>query len=181
MHIAMISGEYPPRWGGMGSTVYHLSSQLAEMGHRVSVITRKSRGQAPTVDGVRIIQVPWLKIPMAFTRSYGRHAMRALLKAHEEEKVDVVHLHCPMVSWDDKQFDLCQSQVAPVVSSMHGTWLGERDGLMLAARFDEPAVWANPNDIAIRFLAERYSRFEKSAIIYLLHLSIVLLQPSLRL
>jgi len=164
MHIAMISGEYPPRWGGMGSTVYHLSSQLAEMGHRVSVITRKSRGQAPTVDGVRIIQVPWLKIPMAFTRSYGRHAMRALLKAHEEEKVDVVHLHCPMVSWDDNQFDFCQSQVAPVVSSMHGTWLGERDGLMLAARFDEPAVWANPNDIAIRFLAERYSRFEKSAI-----------------
>jgi glycosyltransferase involved in cell wall biosynthesis len=47
---------------------------------------------------------------------------------------------------------------------MHGTWLGERDGLTLAARFGEPAVWANPNDIAIRFMAGRYARFEKSAI-----------------
>jgi len=51
-----------------------------------------------------------------------------------------------------------------VVSSMHGTWLGERDGLSLAASFGEPAVWSNPNDIAIRFMAGRYSRFEKSAI-----------------
>jgi len=148
----------------MGSTVFHLSSKLAEMGHRVSVITRRSRGLAPIVDGVRVIQVPWTKIPMSFTRSYGRSALRALVKAHEENKVDVVHLHCPMVSWDDSQFDFCERDVAPVVSSMHGTWMGERDGLLLAARHGEPAVWSNPNDIAIRFLAGRYSAFEKSAI-----------------
>ncbi len=164
MHIAMISGEYPPRWGGMGSTVYHLSSKLAEMGHRVSVITRRSGGLPPTVDGVRVIQVPWAKIPMAFTRSYGRSALRALVKLHEEYKVDVVHLHCPMVSWDDSQFDFCERDVAPVVSSMHGTWMGERDGLLLASKYGEPAAWSNPNDIAIRFLAGRYSTFEKSAI-----------------
>ena len=47
---------------------------------------------------------------------------------------------------------------------MHGTWKGERDGLMLAARYGEPAVWSNPNDIAIRYLAGRYSKFENSAI-----------------
>ena len=47
---------------------------------------------------------------------------------------------------------------------MHGTWLGERDGLTLAASFGEPAVWSNPNDIAIRFMAGRYARFENSAI-----------------
>ena len=34
----------------------------------------------------------------------------------------------------------------------------------LAARFGEPAVWSNPNDIAIRFMASRYSNFERSAI-----------------
>jgi len=164
MHIAMISGEYPPRWGGMGSTVYHLSSRLAEMGHRISVITRKSSGEPPVLDGVSIIEVPWAKIPLEFTRSYGRAALKALVRLHTEDRVDVVHLHCPMVSWDDKQFDRCQKEVAPVVSSMHGTWLGERDGLTLAARFGEPAVWSNPNDIAIRFMAGRYSRFEKSAI-----------------
>ena len=38
MHIAMLSAEYPPRWGGMGSTVFHLSSALASRGHQVTII-----------------------------------------------------------------------------------------------------------------------------------------------
>jgi len=160
----MISGEYPPRWGGMGSTVFHLSSKLADMGHRITVITRSSKGSPPDLEGVRVIQVPWLKVPLEFTRSYGRAALRKLIRLHSDDRVDVVHLHCPMVSWDEKQFDRCRREVAPVVSSMHGTWLGERDGLTLAASFGEPAVWSNPNDIAIRFMAGRYARFEKSAI-----------------
>ena len=164
MHIAMISGEYPPRWGGMGSTVFHLSSKLAAMGHTISVITRSSKGTPPHLEGVRVIQVPWLKVPLEFTRSYGKSALRELTRIHAVEPVDVVHLHCPMASWSTKQFERCRREIAPVVSSMHGTWLGERDGLTLAARYGEPAVWANPNDIAIRFMAGRYARFEKSAI-----------------
>jgi len=98
MHVAMISGEYPPRWGGMGSTVYHLSSRLADMGHKISVITRKSKGESPQLDNVEVIEVPWLKAPMEFTRSYGRYALKALIRLHSENPVDVVHLHCPMVS-----------------------------------------------------------------------------------
>ncbi len=164
MHIAMISGEYPPRWGGMGSTVYHLSSKLAQLGHRVSVITRESKEETPHIDGVRVLGVPWMKIPMSFTRSYGKNALKELRRVHQEDRIDVVHLHCPMVSWDENQFKTCQRDIAPVVSSMHGTWLGERDGLLLAAKYGEPAVWSNPNDIAIRFLARRYSEYEKSAI-----------------
>lgn len=164
MHIAMISGEYPPRWGGMGSTVFHLSSKLAAMGHTISVITRSSKGTPPHLEGVRVIQVPWLKVPLEFTRSYGKSALRELTRLHADQPVDVVHLHCPMASWSNNQFDRCRREIAPVVSSMHGTWLGERDGLALAARYGEPAVWANPNDIAIRFMAGRYARFEKSAI-----------------
>ena len=164
MHIAMISGEYPPRWGGMGSTVFHLSSKLAAMGHTISVITRSSKGTPPHLEGVRVIQVPWLKVPLEFTRSYGKSALRELTRLHADQPVDVVHLHCPMASWSNKQFERCRREIAPIVSSMHGTWLGERDGLTLAARYGEPAVWANPNDIAIRFMAGRYARFEKSAI-----------------
>ena len=160
----MISGEYPPRWGGMGSTVFHLSSKLAAMGHTISVITRSSKDTPPHLEGVRVIQVPWLKVPLEFTRSYGKSALRELTRIHAVEPVDVVHLHCPMASWSTKQFERCRREIAPVVSSMHGTWLGERDGLALAARYGEPGVWANPNDIAIRFMAGRYARFEKSAI-----------------
>ena len=148
----------------MGSTVFHLSSHLAHLGHKVSVITRSSRGETPELEGVTVIPVPWMPIPMQFTRSFGRNSLRSLEELHSESPIDVVHLHCPMISWDDKQFDLCRSQVAPVVSSMLGTWLGEKDGLTLAANHGEPAVWANPNDMAIRYFASRFSKFEESAI-----------------
>ena len=100
MHIAMLSAEYPPRWGGMGSTVFHLSSALASRGHSVTIITRNGAGNnSPSVSGVEIISVGWLRIPMEFTRSYGRSALRALKKLNKSNPVDVVHLHCPMISF----------------------------------------------------------------------------------
>ena len=165
MHIAMLSGEYPPRWGGMGSTVFHLSAALVARGHRVTVITRNGGGRStPEQDGVQVREVRWAKIPMAFTRSYGKYALNDLLRLHSEDPVDVVHLHCPMISWDARQFQVCRSKVSPVVSSLHGSWLGERDGLLTARRKREAAVWANPNDLAILLTAGHYARFEKAAI-----------------
>ena len=64
MHIAMIAGEYPPRWGGIGSVVYHLAGHLASFGHQVTVITRADDIKAPAQSGVNIVEVPWLKLPM---------------------------------------------------------------------------------------------------------------------
>ena len=72
MHIAMLSAEYPPRWGGMGSTVFHLSSALVSLGHRITIITRNGgSGAPPSVDGVSFRKVRCAMIPMGFTRSYG--------------------------------------------------------------------------------------------------------------
>jgi len=164
MHIAMLSAEYPPRWGGMGSTVYHLSAALAARGHRITVITRSGGGTAPRVEGVKVLSVGWAPIPMAFTRSYGRTAMRALKRLHARDPVDVVHLHCPMISWSAKQFVNCRESIAPVVSSLHGSWLGERDGLVAASEQKEAAVWANPNDLAILLTAKHYAGYEKAAV-----------------
>jgi len=164
MHIAMLSAEYPPRWGGMGSTVYHLSAALAARGHRITVITRSGGGTAPRVDGVEVLSVGWTPIPMAFTRSYGRSAMRALKRLHARDPVDVVHLHCPMISWSAKQFEGCRESIAPVVSSLHGSWLGERDGLVAASEQKEAAVWANPNDLAILLTAKHYAGYERAAV-----------------
>lgn len=166
MHIAMLSAEYPPRWGGMGSTVYHLSAALAGMGHKISVITRKGMDKPPEINGVQVFTVPWKKIPMEFTRSYGKYALRTLKKIHDIHPVDVVHLHCPMISWDEKQFEKCKKEIAPVISSLHGSWLGERDGLFIASKYKESAVWANPNDLTMRFTAKRYAKFENFAINY---------------
>ena len=164
LHIAMLSAEYPPRWGGMGSTVYHLSAALVELGHRITVITRDGGGKALEQQGVNIREVKWLYAPMAFTKSYGKYALSDLKKLHSQDPVDVVHLHCPMISWTESQFKECKKNVAPIVSSLHGSWLGERDGLRTAAQQKEAAVWANPNDLAILLTAGHYAKFERAAV-----------------
>ena len=90
MHIAMLSAEFPPRWGGMGSTVFHLSAALANRGHRVTVITRSGAGKPPDQEGVDVIEVGWARIPMEFTRSYGRRAISELERLNERLNVDAV-------------------------------------------------------------------------------------------
>ena len=164
LHIAMLSAEYPPRWGGMGSTVYHLSAALVKLGHRITVITRNGGGQTPEQEGVSIREVKWLYAPMAFTKSYGKHALSDLKKLHSKDPVNIVHLHCPMISWTESQFVDCRENVAPIVSSLHGSWLGERDGLQTAAAQREAAVWTNPNDLAILLSAGYYAKFERAAL-----------------
>ena len=104
MHIAMIAGEYPPRWGGIGSVVFHLAGHLASRGHRVSVITRSHKGKAPAQQGVSVIEVPWLKAPMAFTRSYAKNSLKALKHLHSLESVDMIHIHLPLASFTRKEF-----------------------------------------------------------------------------
>ena len=165
MHIAMLSAEYPPRWGGMGSTVFHLSSALVSLGHRITIITRNGgSGDPPAIDGVTVRKVRWARIPMEFTRSYGKYALKELRRLHSNDPVDVVHLHCPMISWTKKQFKTCKEEISPIVSSLHGSWLGERDGLRIASELKEAAVWANPNDLAILLTGGYYSGFENAAL-----------------
>ena len=163
MHVAMISAEYPPRWGGMGSTVHHLSRHLVESGNRVTIITRNGKNQdGSKIQNIDVIRVQWARIPMYFTRSYAYHALKEMEKVHKADPFDVIHLHLPMVSLNKEQIRRCKS-IAPVVASLHGSWLGERDGLVTARRMGEPAVFRNPNDLAILLTAKHYSKFEKVA------------------
>ncbi len=170
LHIAMLSGEYPPRWGGMGSTVFHLSAALVRLGHRVTVITRVEPGAAkdpsiiPSQEGVSVRMVKWLKVPMGFTKSYGKAALKDLFSLHAEDPVDAVHVHAPMISWNAKQYAAVRSRIGNITTSLHGSWLGERDGLRRAAKYGEAAVWKNPNDIAILLTAGHYARYERAAV-----------------
>ena len=164
MHIAMVSGEYPPRWGGIGSVVYHLAGHLAARGHDVTVITRSHPQATPQQPGVSVLQVPWLKLPMAFTRSYGKHALTELRRLHQVKPVDVVHALLPLVSWTAKEYRWVEENIAPVVAVLNGSWLGEREGMKLAARHQESATWKNPNDLAILLTAHRYARYEQAAL-----------------
>lgn len=164
MHIAIVCGEYPPRWGGIGSVVFHLAGHLVKLGHEITIITRKHEGKAPSQDGVSVVDVKWLKAPMAFTRSYGKHSIKALYKIHEEKKIDVILVMLPLVSWKRKEYDAIQQNIAPVVSSLNGSWIGEREGMKLAAKHKEAATWKNPNDLAILTTGGYYSRYEQFGI-----------------
>ena len=146
MHIAIVSGEYPPRWGGIGSVVFHLASHLVQLGHEISIITRSHKGKIPTQEGVEVIEVPWAKLPMAFTRSYGKSAIKALKRLHSRKSIDVINAHLPLVSWKRKEFRWLEENISPIVSCLHGSWIGEREGVKRAAAARESATWKNPND-----------------------------------
>ena len=165
MHIVMVSGEYPPRWGGMGSVVYHLAGHMAQRGHKVTVITRKHKQMPPTQTGVDVIPVRWAPLPMSFTTSFGKHAIKAINQLKRRRSIDVVSVHLPLVSWNRKQFRYIEDNIAPVVSTLHGSWIGEREGVRRAALNREAATWRNPNDLAIRLTAKWYARYERAGVL----------------
>jgi len=165
MHIAMIAGEYPPRWGGIGSVVFHLAGHLASFGHQVTIITRSHNGIAPAQSGVSIVEVPWIKLPMKFTRSYAKNALKVVKRLHQAEPFDVIHVHLPLASFTSKEFKFMEQNIAPVCCSLHGSWLGEKQGVIRAAKAGESATWLNPNDLAIRLTAKWYSRYEKAGLL----------------
>ena len=165
MHIAIVSGEYPPRWGGIGSVVYHLAGHLVQLGHDVSIITRSHTGKTPTQEGVDVISVNWTKLPMAFTRSYGKYALKALRRLNASKPIDVINAHLPLVSWKRKEFRWLEQNIAPVVSCLHGSWIGEKEGVKRAAAAKESATWKNPNDLAILTTAGWYSKYERAGVL----------------
>ena len=165
MHIAIVSGEYPPRWGGIGSVVFHLAGHFVQLGHEVTIITRSHHEKTPSQEGVDVIPVRWAKLPMAFTRSYGKSAIKALKKLHAKKPVDIINAHLPLVSWKRKEFRRLEKNIAPVVSCLHGSWLGEKEGVKRAAAAKESATWKNPNDLAILTTAGWYSKYERAGIL----------------
>ena len=165
MHIAIVSGEYPPRWGGIGSVVFHLAGHFVQLGHEVTIITRSHHEKTPSQEGVEVIPVKWAKLPMAFTRSYGRSALKALKKLHAKKPIDIINAHLPLVSWKRKEFRWLEQNVAPVVSCLHGSWLGEKEGVKRAAAAKESATWKNPNDLAILTTAGWYSKYERAGVL----------------
>ena len=165
MHIAIVSGEYPPRWGGIGSVVFHLAGHFVQLGHEVTIITRSHHEKTPSQEGVDVIPVRWAKLPMAFTRSYGKSSIKALKKLHAKKPVDIINAHLPLVSWKRKEFRWLEQNIAPVVSCLHGSWLGEKEGVKRAAAAKESATWKNPNDLAILTTAGWYSKYERAGIL----------------
>lgn len=126
MKIAILSPEYPPSWGGMGTHVYNLAKTLERLGHEVHVITRKEKSTRPKEmgDNIFVYEVAWIPLPILFSTSFGKNAVSELIRLGNN--FDIVHIQCPYTSMTHKTIEKIDS---PFVITMHGTWKGERDAL----------------------------------------------------
>ena len=102
---------------------------------------------------------------MKFTRSYAKSAFRIIKQLHNADPFDVIHIHLPLASFSAKEIRFLESNIAPVCCSLHGSWLGEKLGVIRAAKAGESAIWRNPNDLAIRIGAKWYSKYEKAGLL----------------
>ena len=65
---------------------------------------------------------------------------KLLNQLKRRRSIDVVSVHLPLVSWTRKQFRYIEENIAPVVSTLHGSWVGEREGVRRAALNREAAT-----------------------------------------
>ena len=161
MRIAMISSQFPPLWGGVGNVAYGEVVQLAARGHEVHVITRNLPQDkvVPHIEGdVHVHHVPMVKIPMAFTTSFGKNAVRKLMELGND--FDMVHVQSNMSLLQKRHYWDIR---APIVSGMLGTWKGERS--MITWR-DVTTSIESANDLAVLYLSPMFDVFEDYALQY---------------
>ncbi len=157
MKICMVSSEYPPKWGGVGVVAYYLSTWMAKRGHEVHVVTREQDiGYKSSHDNIHIHPVKWLKAPMLFTLSFGKNAVKWM----EDSGVDfdILHIHSNMALIPGKFYDRIK---VPIVSTMHGTWWGERSTISL--KDISPSI-SGINDLSVLYMSPFMDRFEDHAL-----------------
>jgi glycosyltransferase involved in cell wall biosynthesis len=157
----MISSQFPPLWGGVGNVAYGEVVHLAARGHEVHVITRQHPPdkKVPNIEGdVHFHHVPMVKIPMAFTTSFGKNAVGKLMQLGND--FDMVHVQSNMsLLQKDHYWDI----KAPIVSGMLGTWKGERS--MISWRDVTPSI-ESANDLAVLYLSPLFDVYEDYALKY---------------
>lgn len=121
LHVLMLAPNYPPDYTTLiGRHVYYLSTALAKIGVKVSVITYGLGGSAEseTVSGVEVHRVisPFSfyldEIPIQAKSVFNR-----FLKMQNTRKVDILHIHDWKSAIIAKQ--ICESYPIPLVVSYH--------------------------------------------------------------
>lgn len=160
MKICMITSEYPPKWGGVGNGVHFQSNMFAKKGYKVDVFTREMKEvKRPNQHkNITVHDIKWLYAPMLFTTSFGHNAVKKVLELGCD--YDIVHIHSNMALVDKKYYDKIPS---PIVSTMHGTWIGERSQLRYK---DLSFSLGSVNDLAILLISPYFDKYEDYAVSY---------------
>ena len=156
MKIAILSSEYPPKWGGVGIVAFFLSNHLAADGHEVHIITRKQPGKIPPQPkNVKVSHVSWLKLPMVYITSFTKHAIKKLNSLGVE--FDIIHVLTPTTLLKRYHY---KSISTPIVSTLCGTWRNERQGM----RLSEIALsLTGLNELGVLYISPFYDRLEHLA------------------
>lgn len=90
MRICRISAAFVPPWSGLGPGPYELSRAQAELGHRLTVITRAAPG-SPEIDRDAGFEIHRIRVRRNMSFSF-RAAMK-FFQLHHRESFDIVHNH----------------------------------------------------------------------------------------
>ncbi len=160
VRLAVVSSEFPPKWGGVGNYTYHLVEAISpRLTGRIEVLARSHSGPPVALQpNVALERLPFLPLPMVFALSFGRSATERLVARPPDQRPDLVHVMSNMTLLPA---DAYERLGMPIVSTMHGTWQGERLGLSLA---DIAPNLQGVNDLAVLGLSPAFDRFEDLAI-----------------
>jgi len=114
IRICRICPDFPPRCGGIGYNVRHLSKKMVEWGHEVTIFTR-GRGlktKFETIDGIKVFRLPFLPIPPFHVKFHG-YFVNNILKRMEKQ-FDLIHLHSPLVPYVESKL--------PKALTLHSLW-----------------------------------------------------------
>jgi glycosyltransferase involved in cell wall biosynthesis len=153
----MITSEFPPKWGGVGNYSFFQANILAQKGHKVTVFTRRQ----PEVftdhhKNLSIVPVKWLKVPLFFTTTMAKHAVNKILE-HEGD-FDILQVQSNMALIKKYHYSTLK---IPIVSTLHGTWLGERSTVYYKHL---SLNLSSINDLSIKWFAFLLDKYEDYAI-----------------
>ncbi|NLE04275.1 MAG: glycosyltransferase family 4 protein, partial [Crenarchaeota archaeon] len=134
--VMMLTWEYPPRViGGISPHVYFLSKSLIKNNVNVHVVTCDFPG-APSyeiIDGVEVHRIDSYKNPApdfatwVYLMNMNMQKEAAAIAAKVSEPIDVFHAHDWLVA--NAGIGLKHIFRKPLITTMHSTEIGRRDGL----------------------------------------------------
>jgi glycosyltransferase involved in cell wall biosynthesis len=138
MRIAHIVCTYPPYFGGMGNSAFHMAEELIRKGHEVTVYTPLIDTD-PDVDTLATVR------RVAPSIQYGNGGLFPTI-THDLETFDVVHLHYPFfgVAGKIRRFKQDHPHI-PLVTSYH---MDARGTGLLGLYMKAYARWYMPKVLA---------------------------------
>lgn len=112
MHILTVSLDYPPTPGGISAHVYELCTMMTQLGHGVTVLTKRASAdqkEDEIREGIRILTLP----PRLFGPLYGRTINKHIDRAMALTKTDIIHIH------GMRPLEFLQPKAVPIVYTNH--------------------------------------------------------------